>query len=370
MLTTPSEPLPVVAPPPAAAVAIAPAGPGTTPSSMVPMRNTSSAMPDLASPNVPALKARVHQSLSPEECAAIPLEELQFRQLRPGDYNEMIALHTEWFPVSYDENFYKKSVQGGFFTLVATHARGANGQRRVAREGGADPTAGTPAGEEQEEDLIGIITMSTNCEHHTEDIVHVLGDSCANLCAADSSRARDPPSTDSESGGSKAACGSTAAATGVLAYILTLGVCDGFRRRGLARKLLERSLAHVRESLPQVQAVYLHVVTYNTAAIELYESMRFTRIGQFNSFYFLHGKHYDSFLYALYVNGGHQPWRWRWKVIQSLLGYLSSFWKSVWRADGGGATPPSAAERPVAERPTAAKPAAASGGGVAEEGTP
>ena len=35
-------------------------------------------------------------------------------------------------------------------------------------------------------------------------------------------------------------------------------------------------------------------MTYNTAAIQLYESCRFLKIEYFPRFYFLHGKHYDS----------------------------------------------------------------------------
>merc|ERR1712062_284313 len=108
-----------LAAPAAAAPALELAAPATLESNT--LRNTSSAMPDLESPNVPSLKARVHQRLSAAECAKIPLSALHFRQLRPEDFDEMIALHTEWFPVSYDKNFYTKSVQGDFFTLVASH---------------------------------------------------------------------------------------------------------------------------------------------------------------------------------------------------------------------------------------------------------
>ena len=39
----------------------------------------------------------------------------------------------------------------------------------------------------------------------------------------------------------------------------------------------------------QVKAVFLHVVTYNEAAIQLYESCGFLRIKYFPHFYYLHG---------------------------------------------------------------------------------
>jgi len=287
------------------------------------LRNTSSAMPDLESPNVPSLKARVHQRLSAAECAKIPLSALHFRQLRPEDFDEMIALHTEWFPVSYDKNFYTKSVQGDFFTLVASHIPQPNEHSGLNWEGSTTSSC-TPV----EEDLVGIITMSTNCEHHSDDIVQVLGADCASLCGGDS-RVKDPLNPNNENG--------NASNQGILAYILTLGVCDGFRRRGLARELLRRSLEHVNTNMQQVHAVYLHVVTYNEAAIQLYESMKFLRIGHFSAFYFLHGKPYDSFLYALYVHNGRPPWKWR---VMNFLGFgqtsttwrefFMSAWNSLW----------------------------------------
>merc|ERR1719261_2012032 len=98
---------------------------------------------------------------------------------------------------------------------------------------------------------------------------------------------------------------------GALAYILTLGVVEGFRRRGLARELLRRSIQHVDRHMPEVQAVYLHVVTYNDAAIQLYESARFVRLERFENFYNLHGSPYDSFLYALYIHHDRHAWKMR-----------------------------------------------------------
>lgn len=276
-------------------------------------RSGSSAMPDPNSPNVPRLQARVHQHLSAADSAQIPLSALRFRPLEERDFEEMVALHTEWFPVSYDDGFYQKSVQGELFSLVATHST-------VWAEGGS-----TGAGEEN---LLGIITMSTFCEHHGEDIQHVLGDSCSALC----SRCRSECNEGNEEEGTGRMGG------GSLAYILTLGVADGFRRRGLAKELLRRSIDHVNSNMPKVQAVYLHVVTYNAAAIQLYESMRFARLSHFPSFYLLHGSYYDSYLYALYIHDGRPPWKWRLRNFLGLRGngswteWVLSTWSSLWKS--------------------------------------
>lgn len=242
-------------------------------------KSSSSAMPDPDSDSVPRLKARVHGRLTPEECASIPLSSLQFRPLGAEDYQEMVALHTEWFPVTYDEAFYSKSTSGEIFTLAATHRKPG----------------------QAEDDVVGIITMSTCPEHYSDDIFHVLGVSFEEL---------PPPSHEGD--------------PGVLAYILTLGVIDGFRRRGMASEMLRQAVAYVEASRPNVHAIYLHVVTYNGAAIQLYESMRFARLAHFPSFYHLHGQPYDSYLYALFMHGSRPPWKWR---LRQFLGLGSNTWK-------------------------------------------
>jgi len=235
------------------------------------------------------LKAKVHRQLPAERCAEIRTESLKYRPLSAEDFEETVALHTEWFPVTYDEVFYNKSVRGEIFTLAATHT---------------EPSTG-------EESILGIVTMSTCQEHYKDDLPHVLG---SNAKLHESGEHSDA-----------ANCSDNPDAPGVLAYILTLGVVDGFRRRGLASEMLKQSILHVEESKPHVQAVYLHVVTYNTAAIKLYESLKFARIAHFPNFYHLHGIPYDSYLYALYVHGSRPPWKWR---LRHFLGLgMSSTWK-------------------------------------------
>ena len=80
---------------------------------------------------------------------------------KPQDIEEMMALHEEWFPLSYDQDFYEKSVGGEFFSLVATWK---TDQKR------------------SEENILGMITISTGCEHHWDAIGHVLGVECETAC--------------------------------------------------------------------------------------------------------------------------------------------------------------------------------------------
>jgi len=297
-------------------------------------RSGSSAMPDPTSANVPKLKARVHQRLTTAEYAQITVESLTFRALRQEDISEMVALHTEWFPVSYDEGFYQKSVAGELFSMVASY-------RHPSSSSSAPPPSDDG---DCDEDLLGIITMSTNCEHHGEDITSVLGADCNAICRRGDiehfHEAGDEPLTayqDDETCSTTETCSTPQ--TGVLAYILTLGVVDGFRRKGLAKELLRRLTKHIDEHMVQIQALYLHVVTYNGAAIKLYESANFNRIAEFRNFYLLHGKHYDSYLYALYLHTGRPPWKWRlWQYLgipvnTTLREWVVGKFSSLWRAE-------------------------------------
>lgn len=45
----------------------------------------------------------------------------------------------------------------------------------------------------------------------------------------------------------------------------------------------------VQEQLLEVQAIFLHVATYNKAAVQLYESLNFFRLEHFPAFYQIHG---------------------------------------------------------------------------------
>jgi ribosomal protein S18 acetylase RimI-like enzyme len=62
-----------------------------------------------------------------------------------------------------------------------------------------------------------------------------------------------------------------------LFYVMTLGVIDNFRKSGLATVLVERAI-RLAQQVTSCSAIYLHVITYNTPAIQFYEKLGFRRI--------------------------------------------------------------------------------------------
>lgn len=118
-----------------------------------------------------------------------------------------------------------------------------------------------------------------------------------------------------------------------LVYVLTLGVVEAYRGLGIGSSLfcilillkpssnmignlicssspassLIREVVKYASSIPTCRAVYLHVISFNISAINLYKKMSFKCVRKLQGFYFINGQHYDSFLFVHYVNGGRSP---------------------------------------------------------------
>lgn len=70
---------------------------------------------------------------------------------------------------------------------------------------------------------------------------------------------------------------------GRTAYIVTLDVAPLFRRRGLARRLMEETESRARAA--GAQEIALHVFTGNAGAIAFYEELGYSRMRMAENFY-------------------------------------------------------------------------------------
>jgi len=75
-------------------------------------------------------------------------------------------------------------------------------------------------------------------------------------------------------------------------YVVTLDVAPAWRRRGLARQMMEAVEAKVRTAGGVGMA--LHVSTANAAAMQFYESIGYGRVGMAEGFY---GRGLDALVY-------------------------------------------------------------------------
>ncbi|XP_076305559.1 N-alpha-acetyltransferase 60 [Tachypleus tridentatus] len=115
--------------------------------------------------------------------------------------------------------------------------------------------------------------------------------------------------------------------TSLVAYILTLGVVQEFRRNGIATLLLDSVISHLTNSseTSDCKAIYLHVLTTNTTAIQFYEQRKFKVHSFLPLYYNVHGVAKDGYSYVLYVNGGHPPW--------TVLDYLKHWVRAISRIE-------------------------------------
>lgn len=155
-----------------------------------------------------------------------------YRPLQPSDFDELKDAHVHLFPIDYEDSFFAKAVKGlsKIFTLGAFELKGGN------------------------ETLVGFVTarLMVMNEMDSKDRRHMglIGD-CWNLEHA--------------------------------AYILTLGVSPKFQKQGIATTLicqLEQQAATM-----GARVVFLHVITYNKAAVRLYKRCQFRCVATLEDFY-------------------------------------------------------------------------------------
>lgn len=176
---------------------------------------------------------------------------ISYRPLRPSDLEVLEKLHTDLFPIRYESEFFQNVVN----------------RRDVISWGAVDCSRPN----DQTDDLIGFVTARIVMarESEVEDLLRF-----------------DPTKSDQK-----------------LIYILTLGVVESYRNLGIATSLIQEVVKYA-GSIPTCRAVYLHVISYNNSAIHLYQKMSFQCVRRLHGFYFIGGRHYDSFLFIYYVNGG------------------------------------------------------------------
>ncbi|XP_057450189.1 histone acetyltransferase MCC1 isoform X1 [Lotus japonicus] len=207
-----------------------------------------------------------------------------YRPIRPSDIDILEHIHGRLFPIRYENAFFQDVVNG----------------QDIVSWGAVDRSR--PDG--QSDELIGFVTARVVLAKESE-IVDMLG--------------YDSAKTDQ-----------------TLVYVLTLGVVEAYRSHGIASSLI-REVINYASSIPTCRAVYLHVISYNIAAINLYKKMSFKCVRRLQGFYLINGRHYDSFLFLYYVNGGRSPCspltvlsisNFR-ELLSAIVSYMRSGFKSV-----------------------------------------
>lgn len=178
--------------------------------------------------------------------------DLQLRFLSPSDLEQIKILCREWFPIEYPDTWYQEiTANPRFYSLAATL------QGRIV---GLIVAETKELGQLAKEDR----SILANCFKKGTKVT----------------------------------------------YILSLGVCEEFRKQGIASLLLENLISHLTSDsgTQAVKAVYLHVLTTNTQAIIFYEHRGFQVHSFLPYYYAIKGRRRDGYTAVLYLNGGHPTW--------------------------------------------------------------
>ncbi|KAH9400725.1 N-alpha-acetyltransferase 60 [Tyrophagus putrescentiae] len=191
---------------------------------------------------------------------------VKLRHTCPTDIDVVKELCKQWFPIKYPDSWYEDITGSNkFYTLVATVG-------------------------DVKDTIIGLLVAEikpyARCNH--EDIGLLVEGSTSSSSTSNTASSTSSPR---------------------VAYILTLGVVGQWRRHGVATLLLSKLTESLTANpmLEDVKAVYLHVLTTNTAAIHFYEKMAFRRHRFLPLYYLINSAAADGYCYALYINGGRPP---------------------------------------------------------------
>ena len=213
------------------------------------------------------------------------LRGLRPRRLRAADMDECVRLHRRLFPIEYERRFYDAAVSE---------------TENVLTLGAFEPTASGGSGAATApERMVAVVTARVQARIEDEDkpVRRFLRRDARFVAGALKTflrkmwrrvRARYPRGSEpgTPSFGRPVFTTPDASEYTPYVYVLTVGVDAEYRRRGIAKALLERTLSRAAKERGCAVA-YLHVISHDVGALRMYESLGFEVVGKHNDFYTL-----------------------------------------------------------------------------------
>jgi histone acetyltransferase MCC1 len=245
-----------------------------------------------------------------------PTRTLTFRPLEPKDREQIQKLHEEWFPVSYKDEFYDdlvihRMVSSGeelfTYAAVAVDENDTHQDHTITATHDNNVTANGSSQQQQQQmsPWEQINAPSSNdsivaCIVGSKVEASRLSSETVDLLLSDPTRYKR------------------------MFYIMTLGTVTEYRQYGIATKLLKQITELVQQD-NECGALYLHVITFNVAAIRFYEKLGFYRVTEMKDYYRIGDKNYNCYIYAKYYHGN----RGQLDYYYLLTRLVSNIWKRV-----------------------------------------
>lgn len=293
--------------------------------------------------------------------------QMSFREILPQDRYRIQELFEEWFPVEYKDDFYDNLCDHGsmgsqkLYTLVATTAMEEDPQQEQIVACLLGCKLGSQKLNEASRKLL--IPGYQPCDVDPKPQTTMDNDD-GDINMDDFENDKDTSAqNDDDEDDEEAEC------LPQVFYIMTLGVVEEYRKRGLASYLVERALedqlvivsdgddndewespaastATVDKELPAAaianttttfrqkkqprsapcETAYLHVIITNAAAIRFYEKLGFERLREITNYYTIEDRKFNCYLYAKFFSKVQKR-----QAISSLVwGQLSVWMRSIW----------------------------------------
>ena len=216
-------------------------------------------------------KSNVHKFLR-DENIEIKIEDVKYRKIIKDDLKQLKPLFSEWFPLEYEKHFYDN-----IFIYMENNC----GISFVAYI--ENPKFDSKNYEENSE----------NYKHFTQIIIGVILTNKERLDSYEKNAYYNYENL--------GILEEISFNTKYFIYIQSLGILDECRRLKLGSILLEKIINEYRNDIDCL-GIYLHVVTYNSIAINFYTKFKFKESNYLYNYYNINENSYDSLVMTRLFN--------------------------------------------------------------------
>ena len=250
---------------------------------------------------------------------------ITFRKIHPTDKKQVQQLHEQWFPVRYLDEFYddlvyeRMSTTGDpLFTCVGTipvrmsHSLSSSSSSSSLVDNDDEPEEEQEPEDDYDRNLPQISSSSPISDGlellHPQQQEQIVA--CVVGCFIQATTL---------SGQLQTLLITNIQNHTRLFYIMTVGTT--IRNHGIGTMLIEKCIQQVLQD-QSCGVLYLHVLTTNVAAIQMYEQLGFHRVIEIPNYYTINSIRHNCYLYAKYYHGnrGH---------LMSSSSILHSYWTTV-----------------------------------------
>jgi ribosomal protein S18 acetylase RimI-like enzyme len=235
--------------------------------------------------------ANIHKVIA-DNNITITKENLIYHPLRIEDYEELVYLHKEWFPINYSKDFFETILQVEELPNMEIFKEcdknkpkttSKNKKEKISKQKIEIANLGVYLLFRDKEYLIGCISCEITDYKYFEhsmltDIEFSSDFKSFSFILTDNFLS--PP---------------------CFAYIMTIGVINEARRLGISSDLIINMKKYLTSKYENCLGYYLHVVDYNNTAINFYKKIGFTIHRKVHNYYNINDYTYDGeLLYCLF----------------------------------------------------------------------